>query len=580
MRCLSSFQCMDRLKSRFARLYGEEAAPACLRRLEMLAGRYGVGLYGQVGGRAWDQSDAVLITYADTIRREGEVPLQTLHRFVEEFLPGAVSIVHLLPFFPSSSDDGFSVLNYRNVDSAVGTWEDVQALGRDFRLMFDLVLNHASAQSGWFRDYVQGIAPARHYFLEADPALDWSAVVRPRSLPLLTPVQKREGERHVWTTFSPDQVDLNFAQPDVLFEFLDLLLFYIAQGAQVIRLDAIAFLWKKQGTSCLHLPETHEVVKLLRDFVDMVAPSVRLLTETNVPHEENVSYFGEGDEAHMVYQFSLPPLVLHALVRGEAGALTAWAQRLSSPPPGCAYFNFTASHDGIGLRPLQGLVPPDEIEQLVRHVRRVGGLVSTRSAADGTETPYELNVSYFDALGGPRVAKTVQAARFLCSQTIALALRGVPGVYFHSLTATRNDLEGVRATGRARSINRHRWDDRALRAALADPRRTTAGVFTEYVRRLRLRARHAAFHPDGPQRVVDLGPAFFAVVREAPDGRERVLAVSSVTANPGALDVAEAFPETDGGKGCPDWLSGKSSSAAAVQFAPYQTRWIELPPAP
>jgi hypothetical protein len=373
---------VTRLRGRFVRLYGEAIADRCLDRLGMLIGRYGVG--AQTGGAPtrWDQRTAVLITYGDSLREPDRPPLETLKTFADGRLRDAFSAVHVLPFFPSSSDDGFSVVDYREVRPDLGHWEDVKALGAHFDLMFDLVLNHVSRQSEWFRVWAEGDAPYRDFFLETDPLLDLSQVVRPRSLPLLTPVRRNGQEVHLWTTFSADQIDLNFGQPDVLFEFLDILFGYIAAGARIIRLDAIAFLWKRPGTSCLHLAETHEVVKLMRDIVDVAAPSVWLLTETNVPHQENISYFGAGDEAHLVYQFSLPPLLLHALQTGSGRYLTKWAAALGAPPAGCTYLNFTASHDGIGVRPLQGLLPEEELERVLERVRARGGQVSTRRAGD------------------------------------------------------------------------------------------------------------------------------------------------------------------------------------------------------
>jgi len=285
--------------------------------------------------------------------QEGEAPLETLRSFMMQRVGKTITGIHILPFFPYTSDDGFSVQNYHEVREDLGGWMHIRRLAREYRVMGDVVINHVSAQSNWFRDFKKGIAPARDYFhvTEPSPALD--QVTRPRNLPLLTPVKTPMGPVHVWTTFSPDQIDLNFANPDVLFEFLDIILLYISQGVSVLRLDAIAYLWKRVGTNCIHLPETHEVVKLIRNVLDLLAPHVTIITETNVPHAENVSYFGTGDEAHMVYQFSLPPLLLHALLRGNARWLTQWAAGLQPAPDGCAYFNFTSSHDGVGVRPLE-----------------------------------------------------------------------------------------------------------------------------------------------------------------------------------------------------------------------------------
>ena len=513
----------ERIHGRLGRLYGEAQLPRLLQRLDLLVGRYGVGSHclephaPQARCRGWDQRDAVLIAYGDMVGTDGEAPLATLRRFLEQRVGDAVSALHLLPFFPSSSDDGFAVIDYRDVDPALGTWADIEALGGDYRLAVDLVINHVSGQSHWFRAYCNGLAPERHYFIEVDPATDLSGVVRPRTTPLLRAVQTPAGERHLWATFSHDQLDLDFSNPDVLFEYLDILLLYVHHGAQIIRLDAVAYLFKRIGTPCIHLPETHELVKLLRDLLDMLAPGVLLLSETNVPHAENVSYFGAGDEAHMVYQFSLPPLLLHALHTGDAGYLTDWAANLAPPPAGCTFFNFTASHDGIGLRPLEGLVPAAEIEALVAAMQARGGLVSRRNSPDGPATPYELNITYFDAVGVPD-DRDASIRRFLCSQTIAMSLQGIPGIYFNSLLGADNDLAAVEQTGRARSINRHKWTSAELAALLgAGSDHQGALVLPEYLRRLHLRAAQPAFHPDAAQSVLDLPKGLFGLRREDPE---------------------------------------------------------------
>ena len=366
-----SNEILERMRQHFNRLYGPARADQCIERLAAMIGRYGVG-YSPIEARSrWDEKTAVLITYADIIRSDDEQPLITLKQFAKTHFTGVFSAIHLLPFFPWSSDDGFSIIDYRQVDPACGQWEHICALGQEFDLMFDLVLNHVSRKSEWFKNYIMGIAPYRDYFIEVDPGVDLSAVVRPRSLPLLTAIHRDGTEKHLWTTFSKDQMDLNFANPDVLFEFLDILLFYISNGAKTIRLDAIAYLWKQPGTPCIHLEQTHRIVKLMRALLDMIAPNIILLTETNVPHEENISYFGQRDEAHTVYQFSLPPLLLHALQSGTAQYLTEWAATVSETPDGCTWFNFTASHDGIGLRPLAGLIPDGERDALIKKTKKL-----------------------------------------------------------------------------------------------------------------------------------------------------------------------------------------------------------------
>lgn len=573
------YEIIQRVRQRLAGLYGGAAAPRLTDRLELLAGRYGVHTADEctLECKGWNAADMVLITYGDTVRRPKERPLVTLRRFLEQRLDGALPIVHILPFFPYSSDDGFSVIDYRQVDPALGTWADVRALGEGHRLMFDLVLNHVSRRSAWFQRYLQGITPERDYFIALPPDTDLTAVVRPRSSPVLTKFPTPRGDRWVWTTFSADQIDLDFANQDVLFEFLDILLFYVANGARVIRLDAIAYLWKQVGTSCINLPETHEVVKLLRDVLSMFCPGLLLLTETNLPHEQNVSYFGAGDEAQMVYQFSLPPLLLHALHSGSARYLKAWAAGLEPPPKGCTFLNFTASHDGIGVRPLEGIVPDAEVEALVEAVLARGGQVSKRANPDGSESPYELNITYFDALADPDSGdQDTQIARFLCSQTLMLSLQGIPAVYFHSLVGTHNDLDGVAHTGRARSINRRKWDESDLNAALDHPAGDHSRVFRAYLRLLRLRAAQPAFHPDGPQRILDLEDGLFGLERIAPDGTQRLFCIANLSPEVREVCVRDCGADVAPGP-WHDLLSDPPTALAAdatLTLAPYRSVWL------
>lgn len=571
-----------RLRTHLAQLYGGEGLQSILNRVDLLAGRYGLETCPDehCGQALWDQRDAVLITYGNMVRgEEGEPLLRSLLGFVGKRLGNAVSAVHVLPFFPYSSDDGFSVIDYRQVDPDLGGWNDIEALSADnkYRLMMDLVINHVSSHSEWFRNFVNGIAPERHYFIEVEPDTDLSAVTRPRTSPLVRPVQTPSGERLVWTTFSHDQIDVDFRNPDVLFEFLDILLFYVYHGARIIRLDAIAYLWKRIGTSCIHLEETHLVVKILRDVLDLLAPGVILLTETNVPHQENVSYFGAGDEAHMVYQFSLPPLLLHALETGNSRYLMDWVAGLEPPPPGCTFFNFTASHDGIGLRPLEGLLPDDEFAALVDRMQQKGGQVSWRENPDGSRTPYELNITYFDALGAPgRKDSDVGIARFLCSQTIMLSLQGVPGIYFNSLIAAPNWLVGVEESGSARAINRRKWRLAELDDLLEDSVQPASRVLAEYRRLLGIRREQAAFHPNVPQRALDLPPGLFGIERTAPDASERILVLANLTSEPLAIEprfVHHQFDQRQWRELIQGWSSA-GGELEQLELAPYQVMWL------
>ncbi|AXY43048.1 sugar phosphorylase [Halomonas sp. JS92-SW72] len=571
-----------RAREHLAMLYGPRADEV-LRRLTTLLAHQAppAPSPGETRVPLWSERDQWLISYGDSLLDGKRPPLAVLGDFLDTRLPDTFSGVHVLPFFPWSSDDGFSVIHYREVDPALGDWPQVRALAERRDLAVDLVLNHVSRESLWFVDYLTGSQPGRDYFIEMDPETDLSAVVRPRSSPLLVPVPTRRGTRHLWATFSEDQIDLNFANPDVLLEFIGILLFYLSQGARIVRLDAIAYLWKRVGTPCIHLPETHEVVRLLRAVVDHVAPGTLLLTETNVPHHENLSYFGlerlaedgEPDEAHLVYQFSLPPLLLHTLTGGDATLLASWLTSLPQLPPGCSYLNFTASHDGIGVRPLEGWLPPHEIEALLELMHRFGGFVSMRKRPDGEDAPYEINITWFDAMQGTRRGRDPwQIERFLCSQHLMLALQGIPALYLHCLTGTLNDLEGVERSGRLRSINRRRWHLDELDELLDSRNTPTREVFLALKRRLAIRRAEPCFHPDAPQRVLPAPPALLVVERgPLADGR-RLLAIHNVSDQRQPLAVAALAAG--------EWfdLLENGPWAPVESLAPYRTLWLVQTP--
>ena len=522
----------------------------------------------------WSEADALVITYGNSITDGTHRPLDLLRAFLAGHLQGAVNGVHVLPFFPFSSDDGFAVTDYTEVDPALGDWGDIRRLGAQFSLMSDMVLNHVSAQGVWFTAYLRGEPPYDRFFMEARPEDDLRAVVRPRTSPLLRAVDTAAGPRHVWCTFSHDQVDLDFRNPEVLLEILRVLRLHIDQGVRIIRLDAVAFLWKHPGSPSIHLPQTHAVVKLMRALADFAAEKVILLTETNVPKAENLSYFGRRDEAHMVYQFPLPPLVLHAMLSGTVRFLRKWLRSMPPAPLGCAYFNFSASHDGIGMRPVEGILPPEEIDAMIGAVMQAGGLVSMRSLPGGGEAPYELTCGYFDAMSRTLAGEAAQKiARFLCAQSIVMALEGIPAFYIHSLLATPNDHAAVARRGINRAINRHQWDYTELQARLAEPESDQAQVLAELQRRLRLRARQPAFHPNATQMTLQLDDRLLAVWRQSLDRNQSIFALHNVSAEAVEID-AYALNLIDG----EDWrdlLSGEAIDPdGRIAMAPYQVRWV------
>lgn len=544
----------DRIRALLAQLYPDQLDAVYRRILDRL-----IHVHAPAPREGYfSEKTVTLITYGDSLRRPDEAPLRTLHGFVNAHFRDILDTVHILPFYPYSSDDGFSVIDYKAVNPALGTWDDVRALSGDYRMMFDAVINHMSAQSEWFQKFLQGDPDYANLFKTESPEVDLSAVTRPRTSPLLTAFTRADGSTvHVWTTFSADQVDLDFRSPETFLRILDVLLYYVEQGAQVIRLDAIAFMWKVAGTTSLHLPQTHAVIKLFRAALDIAAPHVILITETNVPHDENISYFGDGaDEAQLVYNFTLPPLLLYTLISGHAGKLAAWVNSLPPPTPRTAFFNFTASHDGIGVRPVEGILTPDELARVIAHVEANGGRVSYRALPDGGKKPYELNITYVDAAGAPGLSEAQHIQRFLLTQAVMLGLAGVPAVYIHSLLGTRNDTEGVERLGYNRAINRAKLDADAIAAELTRPDSFRAQVFVGYRALLRARRTHPAFHPQGTQRAFTTGNgAVFGLERASPDGSSRLLALYNFSGDTHTVQAAHA---------------------GTVTLPPYSWRWLPL----
>ncbi|SEQ69729.1 sucrose phosphorylase [Thalassovita taeanensis] len=527
------------------------------------------------GNKLWSEQDAVLITYGNSLVDGAHKPLDLLHDFLLSHMKGVLNGVHILPFFPFTSDDGFAVTDYRAVNPQLGDWADIRRISEDFHLMSDLVLNHVSSQGSWFNAYRQGQPPYDRFFFEASPQDDLSAVVRPRTTPLLQEVETVNGPRHVWCTFSHDQIDLDFRNPEVLLEFLRIIRLHIDNGVRTLRLDAVAFLWKEPGTPSIHLPQTHAIVRLMRLLCDFTTETIVLLTETNVPKAENLSYFGNRNESHAVYNFPLPPLVLHAMMSGSAKYLHRWQSGMPPAQLGCAYLNFTASHDGIGMRPAEGVLPEEEKAKVIDTVYELGGLVSMRTLPDGGHAPYELNTTFFEAMR--RTFKGEDAhhfARFICSQTIVMSMEGIPAFYIHSLLATPNDHEQVEQRGMNRAINRHRWDYPTLLGLLEDPASMQSRVLSALSARLRVRGHQPAFHPNATQFTLSLDDRLFGLWRQSLDRDQSIFALHNVSDEmvlvpPSAINLIDDD----------DWvdiLSGEPISAVGpeIPFAPYQCRWI------
>lgn len=523
----------------------------------------------------WDQTDIVLITYGNSVKKEGEAPLKTLYRFLNNEISGYINGVHILPFFPYCSDDGFAVMDYYEVNKALGDWEDIEAIASDYRLMADLVINHGSSSGTWFKNFIKGDGPGHDYFFTTSPSTPISQVVRPRTSPLLRETETHDGTQYVWCTFSHTQVDFDFRNPEVLKEFINIVRFYLDKGVHIFRLDAVAFLWKKIGTNCLNLPETHEVVRLMRSLIQHVDPNAIIITETNIPNRENLSYFGNANEAHCIYNFSLPPLLVNTLVTGDCFYLKQWLMSMPPAQHGTAYFNFIASHDGIGLRPAEGLLSEAEIASLISTMQQFGGRISWREGENGVKKPYEINISLFDALQGTTSGKDEwNIDRFICAHAIMLALEGIPGIYIHSLLATSNDLEKLEHTEQNRSINRHEWDEASLMNELSTPSSQHAQVSELLKKLIHLRKQQRAFHPNATQFTLHLGEKLFGFWRQSMDRRQSIFCIYNISDTEQPLRIANLnLVVTDRWW---DLISGVilDGSSDMITVAPYQVLWI------
>lgn len=516
----------------------------------------------------WDESDVVLITYADQFHGEKEKPLPTFNQIWKHWFCSVFSHVHLLPFYPWSSDDGFSVIDYYQVAPGTGEWNDISDLNMSCRLMFDFVCNHMSAKSDWFNAYLQQAPGYENFFISMDPETDLHAVTRPRALPLLTPFTLQDKSvRHLWTTFSEDQIDLNYSNPDVLLAMIDVLLTYLERGADYVRLDAVGYMWKTPGTTCIHLEKTHQLIKLFRAIADEVAPGTVIITETNVPHKDNVSYLGNGqDEAHMVYQFSLPPLVLHTLHRQDCRALCQWAQSLTLPSNETTWFNFLASHDGIGLNPLRGLLAEDDILTLVSALQKEGALVNWKNNPDGTRSPYELNVTWMDAVSHKDDSDEERLAKFILTHVLLLTFPGVPAIYIQSILGSRNDYQGVETQGYNRAINRKKYQRTAIEGELMVEGSLRHDVYHKLSRLIVIRRSNKAFHPESFFDISSLTSSVLRIIRSA-DEHETINAFFNFSDR---IQIINAGIYTG-----LDLISGVNVSGETITLQPWQVMWIK-----
>ena len=525
----------------------------------------------------WSEDTILLITYADSINKgiSGK-SIINFGSFYKKYLKKFINSVHFLPFFPSSGDGGFSVKNHFEVDETYGTWEDIKELSKHANIMTDLVLNHASSESQWYNNFLKEKKPGKNYFYIVDKDYDCSKVVRPRDHNLLSEIKFLNEKKFLWCTFSHDQIDLNFKNPEVLLEFINLILTLASYGIKIFRLDAVAFIWKKSGTTCLNLPQTHEIIKLLRDIVDQLEKDIIIVTETNLPKQENLSYFGKNDEAHWVYNFPLPPLIINTFLFADSSALTKWSMKMPPAQIGNAYLNFIASHDGIGMRPAEGVLTEKEIKKMLQRLKKNGSQFSMRKLSNGEEKVYEANISLFDALKFTDSDEKgrFNLKRFIAAHCIILSIEGVPAFYFNSLFATKNDEKAFDNSGIKRNLNRYKWDYSSLVNLINKKDSIECKSFETFKKIISIRKAQPAFHPNATQFTLNLDKNIFSVWRQSRDRKQSIFSLTNVSSQTIKLNTNKINLIDD-----EQWFdllspNEKKIDGKFIKLNAYQTLWI------
>ncbi len=526
--------------------------------------------------KIWDESHSVLITYADSIYKNGESTLITLRNLLTNYFGSLSKVVHILPFLKSTSDGGFAVSSYESLEEKFGNWDDLKSISKNHDLMADLVLNHISSSHPWVQQFIKSQEPGISNVFSPQANLDWSNVVRPRSSSLFSQINTEDGPKQVWTTFGPDQIDLNWHNPKMTLEFLNLIITYLSNGIKWFRLDAVGFIWKESGTTCLHLPKAHSIVKILRVLLNNLYENGVLITETNVPQKENLSYLIPEDEAHMAYNFPLPPLLLEAIITSRADILNSWIFNWPELPDNTTLFNFTASHDGVGLRALEGLMNEKRIKDLLINCEKRGGLVSHRRLSNGDDKPYELNISWWSAMeDSSRDSNRYQFERFILTQLLVMALKGVPAFYLPALLASENDIKNFSMTGQRRDLNREKFKSDNLLSVLNNPE-SNANKNLKYLRNaMDVRSELKQFNPCSEMKCLSKDRSDIVVIKRG-KGPKSIFAIHNMTENKINYQLNDNdLPQIlDNVSNMQDYLASTKYNWKNISLEPFQVIWL------
>ena len=477
------------------------------------------------------EKTTLVICYGDSVYSEKKKSIRVFQSFFQKKLKNYFNTIHFLPFYPSSSDSGFAVKDHYKVDNKLGNWLDIKSISKSTDVMADMVINHSSARGLWFKNFLKKKVPGKDYFLTVDNKFNTSRVIRPRDHALLKKIKIFNQSDYLWRTFSPDQIDLNFRNPSVLIQFIKIMIHLINNGVTIFRLDAIAYLWKENGTKCINLKQTHEIIKLLRNIINLLNIQTTIITETNLPENENLSYFGKNDEANWIYNFSLPPLLIHAFLFENSSYLNKWSKNLPNTKNDNCYLNFIASHDGIGIRPTEGLLNKKTLDNFLNRLKKNGSKFSYRKVQNKAKKVYEANITVFDALkkSDYDIQGKFYLERYISSHAIMISFEGIPAIYFNSIFGTSNDEAKYIITGNNRDVNRYRWNFKNITNKLKNNKSKQNIFYQNICNLLNIRRKQKAFHPNALRINLNFGQKIYAFKRVSIDKKQTILCITNLS---------------------------------------------------
>ena len=519
------------------------------------------------------EKTSIVICYGDSVFSSSQKHLlKNFQSFFQKKLNKFFDTVHFLPFYPSSSDSGFAVKDHYKIDSRLGNWSNITKFSKKNDVMADIVINHSSARGLWFKNFLKGKKPGKDYFLKVNSNFDISKVIRPRDHQLLKKIEIFKQPEYLWRTFSPDQLDMNFKNPAVLLRFIKIMINLVNHGVTIFRLDAIAYLWKESGTKCINLKETHEIIKLFRLICNHLNVESIIVTETNLPERENISYFGNADEANWIYNFSLPPLLIYSFLFENSSYLNNWNKKLPQTKKGNSYLNFIASHDGIGMRPVEGIINKNNKDKFLKRLKKNGSKFSYRKVQNKSKKVYEANITIFDALKKSDYDPEGKffLERFISAHSIMVSFEGVPAIYFNSLFGTSNDEAKYIITGNNRDLNRYRWNHKNITEKLKNLKSKQSIFYKNITNLLEIRRKQKAFHPNGVRSSFNMGKKIFCFNRQSVDKKQTILCITNLSSKVQSTKINQKFLTWK------NLLSYNNNhiSNKMIKLEPFQTVWL------